>query len=316
MNFADNPMERCTIPPQPSMLGASSISELSNSCNGGRLLQLDVDDDSLSSSPYQHSCSAADTSACSSPPLVQINELSLPRHVGEKSVGRGTTSYKRKGKRLYAQRRTLISTETSITTEHLAMTDASTSGSQNQYPCTVCPESFRRASDWQRHEESTHNFNSVEWTCLLHDARLVGTLCLFCSEVVSDISHFAKHNDHVCSASSVEYRTLPRKGPSKGRGRHDCANQNVADHTFVRKDFLAQHIRGIHLKSADESFRKAFKVPGTWSKEVEFEQINFDALWCGFCQQLFACIPDRMADVANHFRNGMKMEDWVFRSTE
>jgi hypothetical protein len=84
---------------------------------------------------------------------------------------------------------------------------------------------------------------------------------------------------------------------------------------LTRKDFLVQHVRGIHLKSADESIWKTFKIPGAWSKAVDLEWIKPDALWCGFCHHSFLHIPERMVRVANHFRNGRQMKNWVFQET-
>ncbi|KAH8732459.1 hypothetical protein GQ44DRAFT_754980 [Phaeosphaeriaceae sp. PMI808] len=259
-------------------------------------------------SPSNHS-SFRMKNATSPPPSQAgqpIHTLPFPNHSSRIDI----TSVGRKGKRCYAQRHNPFDRAVSATSMHLNV------GSDNRFACTSCPKSFRRAFDWQRHEEGAHKFNHLEWTCMFHHGLLVGTQCIFCSEAIDDVNHFAmEHNIHLCSATSYPTQPSDSAQPSKKRANHVCSNQAIADHTFIRKDLLVQHIRDIHLQSADETLRKTFKVPDEWSGSVGVENIDLDALWCGFCLESFPSIPDRMFHVASHFRDGLVIEDWVPRYT-
>jgi hypothetical protein len=213
---------------------------------------------------------------------------------------------KRKGKRRYAARHTPHSS--------IAGQSGSLQGSEKMFSCTSCPESFRRAFDWQRHEEGAHKFNHIEWVCPFHDMSLVTSCCIFCSHNVESIEHFANtHNVHICSVPGDIESSSPPDSTSRRRGLHVCSGQSVSEHTFTRKDLLAQHVRGIHFRSAEHTVTNLFRVPDAWSKLVDPERTNHDALWCGFCLQSFLRIPDRMAHVADHFRDGFTIDGWVPR---
>jgi hypothetical protein len=151
---------------------------------------------------------------------------------------------------------------------------------------------------------------------MFHDASLVGTQCLFCSEVVDDISHLtSRHGIHLCTIATDTERPRSRQDSVNQDPRHKCLQQDVADYTFTRKDFLVQHVQCIHLKFADKSLKTRFKGPDQWSRDVELVGVKLDALWCGFCQYSFDRISDRMAHVVNHFRDCLTMETWISRST-
>ena len=138
---------------------------------------------------------------------------------------------------------------------------------------------------------------------------------MFCFELIEDVGHFIiRHNVHLCLDPSDTEDISSRRVPLNQRVKHICSNQSVADYTFTRKDLLAQHIRGIHLRFANESLEKGLKVPEEWIKEVDAARIKPDALWCGFCLESFDCIPDRMVHVANHFRDGSNMDAWLPRA--
>jgi hypothetical protein len=222
---------------------------------------------------------------------------------------------RRIGKRLSAPRYSLVDSETSFSTTRMLPSDYQDLQAQVLYFCTVCPKSFKRAYDWQRHEEGKHDFNHVEWVCMLHDTTLVNASCLFCPEVVGDISHLTMHNIHVCSAGNVARDGSCREDAGTQRGCHLDSNKTLANHTFNRKDFLAQHVKGMHLKLADHNIRNAFQVPDEWSNEISHERLNPEAVWCGICLESFDCVPERMAHVAAHFQAGCTMSSWVSLSS-
>jgi hypothetical protein len=155
------------------------------------------------------------------------------------------------------------------------------------YHCTVCRESFKDVYGWKRHESSVHGYSDIEWVCMLTGYGAPGQKCVFCSDIIHDFHHFEEYDVQ------------------------SCLDKSVCDRTFSRKDLLKQHVQQIHLATANDSVSRSFKVPKAWSQEVETAHIKNESLWCGFCLTACDSIGERMDHVAEHFRNGDDIEDWI-----
>ncbi|KAF7160348.1 hypothetical protein CNMCM6106_007789 [Aspergillus hiratsukae] len=155
-------------------------------------------------------------------------------------------------------------------------------GSMNegQYQCTFCTQSFKKKHDWLRHERSVH-LQLDAWICTpdVNDVRPGGSPseCRFCDHGQPSVDHW---NDH-------EFEI--------------CAQKPVADRSFSRKDYLWQHLRKFH---------GCIKLP------IE----NLD-LWrsagsdvrsrCGFCNASLPTWTARGDHLADHFKQGCRMHQWV-----
>jgi hypothetical protein len=184
------------------------------------------------------------------------------------------------------------------------------------YSCTFCLKMFKSEFDWRRHETGVHEYSEIEWPCPFHDSSLVGKLCVFCPDMVQNMAHYTEiHGMHLCLGPWIVQRSSSLITSRKPRRGHVCLKQSIEDSTFRRKDLLAQHIQGMHLRSAEAVIQQSFKVPKDWSRVVDVQRVKPDALWCGFCQMSLTSVSDRMSHVADHFRDGFKMGTWVSRST-
>lgn len=157
------------------------------------------------------------------------------------------------------------------------------------FHCTECKTSFKNAWTWKRHEFGTHGFNPVAWTCMFNDNLILGNQCAFCSQAVESFDHFDQHN--ILS----------------------CRNRSGVHRTFAIKDRLKQHVQQIHLPSATQAEKKRFEIPEVWSHAVAAHKIHPNSLWCGFCSTSLDSVTSRMEDVAQHFRDGKIMDDWIRR---
>jgi hypothetical protein len=200
-------------------------------------------------------------------------------------VHSASSKSKRKGRRQHPSRFSHTISETPTSSPHTSSDNKA--DTKKPYNCTVCHRSFKDIYGWKRHESSVHGYSDIEWVCMLSGAGLPGTEGFFCSETIQDFHHLDEHDIQ------------------------SCLNKSICDRTFTRKDLLKQHVQQIHLVTADESISRAFKVPQAWSKEVETALIKREALWCGFCLSACDSIGERMDHVAEHFRNGDDIDNWI-----
>ncbi|TDZ54018.1 Homeobox protein 4 [Colletotrichum trifolii] len=148
----------------------------------------------------------------------------------------------------------------------------------NTYQCTFCTETFKTKHNWQRHEKSLH-LSLERWECCprgptIPDAsgRLV---CVFCRDSDPNDDHLDKHNYSVCKERTPE------------------------DRLFCRKDHLQQHLKLVH----DSKF---LRWPmGNWKHENELVRSR-----CGFCASVMSSWSERADHLAEHFKDGMTMENW------
>ncbi|KAJ6003378.1 hypothetical protein N7451_005925 [Penicillium sp. IBT 35674x] len=154
---------------------------------------------------------------------------------------------------------------------------------EHQYQCTFCTRSFKKRHDWARHEKSVHLSLEI-WICTpsLEEIQqqmwhTQGAECSFCDVVCPGPAHLEEHEFHV------------------------CATKPVADRSFTRKDYLWQHLRKFHGCTKNpvpdlEAWRGA-------GADVQSR--------CGFCDQSLSTWTARAEHVGDHFKNGIRMNQWV-----
>ncbi|KAI1361704.1 hypothetical protein F5Y08DRAFT_11428 [Xylaria arbuscula] len=130
------------------------------------------------------------------------------------------------------------------------------------YQCTFCRQGFKKKSDWLRHESSIHMLNLESWICaapLPPDQPLttwrIGETepeCTLCGHKSSDSAHMDSH----------EFEA--------------CAERNINERTFSRKDHLWQHLYKFHGCRKWEG----------WSPDLStLQHVQNDVQSiCGFCQ--------------------------------
>jgi len=196
----------------------------------------------------------------------------------------------RKGKRRYRSR------ASSAVGDALAMHVAETPSDNivqptNKYHCTQCEsKSFKDSYSWRRHETGVHHFGGTRWYCMLNNQHIMaGGKCVFCSDIVDDMSHFNQHNVQICMGKDKDARI------------------------FYRKDGLKQHVISAHLHSANDYTKRGFEPSKAWSETEDRYSPDPEGLWCGFCQLSFETTAMRMDHVEQHFEDGFQMITWVGR---
>ncbi|TEA12058.1 Homeobox protein 4 [Colletotrichum sidae] len=100
-------------------------------------------------------------------------------------------------------------------------------------------------------------------------------VCVFCGDSDPNDDHLDKHNYSVCKERTPE------------------------DRLFCRKDHLQQHLKLVH----DSKF---LRWPmGNWKHETELIRSR-----CGFCASVMGSWSERADHLAEHFKDGMTMENW------
>ncbi|KAK9595399.1 hypothetical protein V6Z92_001909 [Aspergillus fumigatus] len=151
---------------------------------------------------------------------------------------------------------------------------------EGQYQCTFCTQSFKKKHDWLRHEKSVH-LQLDAWICTpdLNDLQ-PGNLpsgCRFCDHRASSIDHW---NDH-------EFEV--------------CAQKPIADRSFSRKDYLWQHLRKFH---------GCTKLPIENLDQWRSARSDVRSR-CGFCDASLPTWAARGDHLADHFKQGCRMHQWV-----
>ncbi|KAF2115686.1 hypothetical protein BDV96DRAFT_631609 [Lophiotrema nucula] len=224
--------------------------------------------------------SLLDSDGLSSGDGSDLTTYGLPSPPYPQHPDRSPTIHRRKGKRQYASSYELNIRRPSINAANGPTAD-------DRYPCTVCLKPFKTPYEWKRHESVVHDYHVRDWICMLDGALTQKDCCVFCSATVTTADHFEQH------------------GTSK------CLVKDIGERTFGRKDLLKQHVRQVHIAETNPVARKAFKIPDTWARDVGAGCCNPSALWCGFCFRSLDSPAKRMDHVAEHFRNGFKMDKWI-----
>lgn len=155
-------------------------------------------------------------------------------------------------------------------------------GEEHQYQCTFCTQSFKKRHDWTRHEKSVH-LQLDSWVCTPNlielqqqwSSQLVG--CTFCDAPFPPPTHWEEHEFHI------------------------CAGKSVAERSFSRKDYLWQHLRKFH---------GCTKPPVLDLDAWRDTGANVQSR-CGFCEITMPTWAVRVQHLAEHFKNGARMDQWV-----
>ncbi|OAG16191.1 hypothetical protein CC77DRAFT_1053405 [Alternaria alternata] len=196
----------------------------------------------------------------------------------------------RKGKRRYQSRASSAVGDASMM--HVAETPNDNKvKATNKYHCTQCEsKSFKDSYSWRRHETGVHHFGGTRWYCMLNNQHIMaGGKCVFCSDIIDDVSHINQHNVQICMGKDKDARV------------------------FYRKDGLKQHVISAHLHTANDYTKRGFKPPKAWSETEDRYSPDPEGLWCGFCQRSFKTTAVRMDHVEQHFEDGFRMSAWVSR---
>jgi hypothetical protein len=147
------------------------------------------------------------------------------------------------------------------------------------FQCTFCTETFKTKHDWQRHEKSLH-LSLERWVC--------------CPSGPTQFSADDNHNRCVfCGLPN------PPADHAEVHNYSSCADRNLEERTFYRKDHLRQHLNLVH----DAKFQ-AFSME-TW--KVSTPEIRSR---CGFCGIVMDSWSIRVDHLADHFKGGKSMADW------
>jgi hypothetical protein len=171
--------------------------------------------------------------------------------------------------------------------------DPGTHSKKNIFQCTFCHRSFSNKGGWQRHEETAHIPSSV-WICSLDGTVDSSGLCVFCGgEPVLCAHHLG------CV--------------------HSCAEKDVGARTFMRQDWMEQHIKTVHYRSEANSAsgscigtektlgpRRAKELVKRWKCPQALPKMSS----CGFCGETFQDWIARRHHIADHFLSGKTMLEW------
>lgn len=153
---------------------------------------------------------------------------------------------------------------------------------ERRYQCTFCTDTFAAKYDWSRHERSVH-LSLESWTCTpelaqtwhTHDQPSSSPHCKFCGLSSPPPSHIETHEFDI------------------------CATRPQSERTFSRKDHLRQHLRKFHHCAT---------MPDVDMCRVELDNVQSR---CGFCGVGLATWTGRTDHLAEHFKGGWRMVQWV-----
>ncbi|KAK9778853.1 hypothetical protein SCAR479_04089 [Seiridium cardinale] len=160
---------------------------------------------------------------------------------------------------------------------------------KTKFQCTFCSRAFDRKFDWLRHERSVHLPGLNRWVCGKPLApmqssnvwRINQTMpeCIFCGHPSPDEEHLMSH----------EFEA--------------CAERDLQDRTFSRKDHLWQHLTKFH----------GCRKWSGWTPDLSVLKESRDDIHsrCGFCQANMSSWDERATHLVIHFRSGLTMADWV-----
>lgn len=155
---------------------------------------------------------------------------------------------------------------------------SSSSTKSKRYICTWpdCDKRFPNKSGWVRHEKSVH-YQPDHWICCLESEVVVRLPhCPVCGEQDVLMSHLVDSHFFVCAQT-----------PEKAR-------------TFMRRDQLSQHIKGVHLKRKGAGVFMS-QILSAWKKS---NPLPPEALHCRFCGSTFDTWKERQRHVFGHIKSG------------
>lgn len=155
--------------------------------------------------------------------------------------------------------------------------------------CTFCKRTFKKKSDWVRHERTIHLPELDTWICCSQDHDLsrshlawqVGQTkpcCAYCGEEDPSAEHTRSH----------EFES--------------CAERPVSERSFARKDHLWQHLQKFHGCTRWSGFALDLSQMQKSNDSVRSQ--------CGFCGMKMESWKLRAQHIAAHFRSGLTMHNW------
>lgn len=150
-----------------------------------------------------------------------------------------------------------------------------------RYQCTFCTSSFKRKSDWCRHEVSIHVQLDM-WVCQPQDSTVwkfdsLHQQCNYCGIELPSQEHIASHDFQ------------------------SCAERPLGERVFARKDHLLQHLKKFH---------GCHKWPGQ-SLDLRRSRQTILNSRCGFCAATFVTWNERVDHLVRHFKQGSQMKQWI-----
>jgi hypothetical protein len=165
---------------------------------------------------------------------------------------------------------------------------------ERRFACTWCQKAFKRAYEWQRHEESQH-VPQTEFVCL---KSIPEGKCAFC--------RFGAH------IPDMDLETL-RKHYVMSHNAELCFSKSSETKAFDRKDHLIQHIRQVHAPHTYNNqinFESDSRVLDDWQQPIR-NSVPEHGWTCGFCHENFRVWMERVSHVKNHFKSGLGIQDWT-----
>jgi hypothetical protein len=165
---------------------------------------------------------------------------------------------------------------------------------ERKFACTWCRKAFKRAYEWQRHEESQHA-PQTEFVCFKAIPERKCAFCRFGANIPDmDLEtlkrHYVmSHNAELCFSKSSEKKA------------------------FDRKDHLMQHIRQVHVSNISiiqSGFKIDSKVLYDWQQPIQ-NSIPEHGWTCGFCHENFRDWMERVSHVKTHFESGLDIQYWT-----
>uniref|UniRef100_A0A093UPH1 Putative homeobox protein Meis3-like 1 n=1 Tax=Talaromyces marneffei PM1 TaxID=1077442 RepID=A0A093UPH1_TALMA len=153
--------------------------------------------------------------------------------------------------------------------------------SSMRYQCTFCTSSFKRKSDWCRHEISIHVQLDM-WVCQPQDSTIwnfdsIHQQCTYCGINLPSQEHIASHDFE------------------------SCAERPLGERTFARKDHLLQHLKKFH--GCHKWSGQCLDLHRSRRKTLNSR--------CGFCAETFVTWNERVDHLVRHFKQGSQMKEWI-----
>lgn len=169
----------------------------------------------------------------------------------------------------------------SVPSTGLPTSRSSSKFSSMRYQCTFCTSSFKRKSDWCRHEVSIHVQLDM-WVCQPQDSTVwefdsLHQQCNYCGIELPSQEHIASHDFE------------------------SCAERPLGERVFARKDHLLQHLKKFH---------GCHKWPGQ-SLNLRRSRHTILNSRCGFCAATFVTWDERVDHLVSHFKQGSQMKQWT-----
>lgn len=143
-----------------------------------------------------------------------------------------------------------------------------------RFQCTFCVETFKTKYDWQRHEKSLH-ISLERWLCSPNGPRAVNRENGILSCVFCGEEEPTDEHIH---------------------GHNPFCQEQI----FTRKDHLMQHLCLVHKSK-----------PVKWATEDWKASAPTIRSRCGFCGLDLESWVDRVEHLADHFKMGKTMAEWV-----